>query len=544
MIRKRLALLFTLHISHFTLSLVAASASKPNIVLIMSDDMGWSDIQPYGGEIETPALQNLADNGLRFTQFYNSARCSPTRAALLTGLYQHQAGMGILAEDPGVAAPADADSGYKRYLNKSCVTIAEALKPAGYHTYMAGKWHLGYHGQEKWPRQRGFDRFYGIVSGASSFHAPRHPRGLTLDNDHLPEPTGEYYTTDAFTDYALEFIDTTPEGEPFFLYLSYTAPHWPLHARDEDIAKFTGRYRSGWDVLRASRWQRQIAAGLVDPSWGLSQRDDGARAWTELTEQQVSELDYRMAVYAAMVHRMDHNIGRVVKHLKDSDQLDNTLLIFLNDNGACAEPYTDLGGGLFSAVNQPRAGGAGGPKNLKGGSSYGTGWANASNVPFRRYKAKLYEGGIATPLIVHWPAGLTTAPGTLTHEKGYLTDMMPTFLEVAGASYPSEYEGNKIKPLYSSSLIPIFKGDSRDTHDWMFWEHYIDRAARKGDWKILGRIGDENWELYNLATDRTESIDLADQHPELVTEMAAAWQEWAESHDVLPNYHGTKDPKH
>nr|WP_224772627.1 sulfatase-like hydrolase/transferase [Pelagicoccus enzymogenes] len=370
---------------------------KPNIILIMSDDMGWSDIQPYGGEIETPALQRLADNGLRFTQFYNSARCSPTRAALLTGLFQHQAGMGILAEDPGVAAPEDAGFGYKRYLNKNCVTIAEALKPAGYHTYMAGKWHLGYHGQEKWPLQRGFDRFYGIVAGASSFHKPRHPRGLTLDNEHLPEPAGDYYTTDAFTDYALEFIDSTPEGDPYFLYLAFNAPHWPLHARDEDIAKFTGRYRSGWDVLRASRWQRQIAAGLVAPSWGLSQRDDGARAWTQLTEQQVAELDYRMAVYAAMVHRMDYNIGRLVQHPQSTGQLDNTLLVFLNDNGACAEPYTDLGGGHFSAVNDPYAGGAGGGKNLHKGSSYGTGWANASNTPFRRYKAKLYEGGIATP---------------------------------------------------------------------------------------------------------------------------------------------------
>ena len=520
--------------------LVAAAQPRPNIVLIMSDDMGWSDLQPYGGEIDTPALQQLANHGLRFTNFYNSARCSPTRAALLTGLFQHQAGMGMLAEDPGVAAPADASPGYQRYLNRNCVTLAEALKPAGYHTYLAGKWHLGYHGEEKWPHQRGFDRFYGLIAGAGSYFRPFGERRLTLDNTPLPEPEGEYYTTDAFTDHALEFVDSTPEGEPFFLYLAFNAPHWPLHGRPEDVAKFVGRYRSGWDLIRATRWQRQIAAGLVDPSWGISLRDDDVRAWTTLTDQQVAEMDYRMAVYAAMVHRMDYNIGRVVEHLRTSGQLDNTLLVFLNDNGACAEPYDDLGGGNFDAINDPYATGSGGGRNSAGGSAYGTGWANASNPPFRRYKSRLYEGGIATPLIVHWPAGLKTEPGSITRAKGYLTDLMPTFLEVAGASYPTHYNGNAIKPLYSTSLIPVLHGQTRDAHDWMFWEHYGDRAVRDGDWKAIGKIGSDDWELYNLALDRIESIDLASEHPGKITAMAAAWEKWALAHDVLPNFRGTR----
>ncbi len=519
---------------------------RPNLVLILSDDMGWSDLQAYGGEIETPALQRLARNGLRFTQFYNNARCSQTRASLLTGLVQHQTGVGVLAEPPPTPGPEDADPGYKRYLNRNCVTLAEALKPAGYHTYLAGKWHLGYHKEERWPLQRGFDRFYGSIAGATSFFRPRGQRGVMLDNTHQPEPTNDdYYTTDAFTDYAIEFIDSTPENEPFFLYLAFTAPHWPLHAREEDIAKFVGRYRTGWDLLRAERWQRQIAMGLVDPSWGLSLRDDGVRAWTKLTPEQVEKLDYFMAVYAAMVHRMDYNIGRVVDHLEARGKLDNTLIVFLNDNGGCAEPYNDLGGGTMNSINDPYAGGMGSAHNPEGGSAIGTGWANAGNTPFRRYKSNLHEGGIATPAILHWPEGIKTAPGAITPAKAYLTDIMPTFLELAEAGYPETFNGHDIKPLYSDSLMPVLEGGSRDTHEWMFWEHYQDRAVRHGDWKALGRIGSDQWTLYDLATDRIESINLAAEHPERVAKMAAAWEEWAWTHDVLPNHRGgPRDEEH
>ncbi len=508
---------------------------RPNVLLILADDMGWSDIGCYGGEIQTPNIDALARGGLRFTQFYNTARCSPTRAALLTGLLQHQTGMGILGEDPGQEAPKDAAGGYTRFLNHNCVTIAEVLKSAGYHTYMAGKWHLGYHGEQKWPRQRGFDRFYGIFAGACSYHRPQGGRGLTLDNTPLPPPTdANYYTTDAFAEHLIQFIREQKDDAPFFGYLAFNAPHWPLHARPEDIAKYVGNYTNGWDKVRAERWARQLAQGIVKKEWGLSPRDDGARAWEALTDEQRRQLDYRMAVYAAQVHRMDYQIGRVIETLRTRAKLDNTIVIFLSDNGGCAEPYNDLGGGKFEEINDP---------DKPGAVSYGTGWANASNTPFRRYKARLYEGGISTPLIVHWPAGLKTKPGSLTDTRGFLSDIMPTVLELTGVKYLTEFNGNKITPLYGRSFAPVLRGGSVPQPEWMFWEHYNDRAARKGDWKILGRIGTDKWELYNLATDRTEQQDLAAEKPELVTEMAAAWQRWAETHQVLPRFLGTTSNK-
>lgn len=524
------------------LQAIAAPASRPNIVLIMADDMGFSDIGCYGSEIPTPNLDALARNGLRFTQFYNTARCSPTRAALLTGLDPHSAGMGTLAEDPGKRAPANAAPGYQEYLNDRCVTIAEALRPAGYRSYMAGKWHLGYHGQEKWPLQRGFDRYYGIIAGAASYLAPKEPRGLTRDNTPLPTPTNAgYYTTDAFTDHAVTFLREHTGDAPFFLYLAFNAPHWPLHARAEDIAKFKGKYRAGWDRLRTERHARQVAAGIVEKNWPLTPRDDGARAWDELTPAQQEQLDYRMAVYAAQVHRMDWNIGRVVEALKAQGRLEQTLIFFLSDNGACAEPYTDLGGGAFTAINDPGAAGLG-AKNATGpgGSSYGTGWANASNTPFRRYKSRLHEGGISTPLIAHWPAGLKAAAGSLTRTPGYLTDILPTVLEVAGATYPKERDGKSLTPLAGRSLAPVLRGGTLPPDRWFFWEQYGNRAVRHGQWKAVQPAEkDSPWELYDLAADRTELKDLAAREPERLRALTDAWQAWAETHQVLPK---TKSP--
>jgi arylsulfatase len=516
----------------------ATDAPRPNVVIILADDMGFSDIGCYGSEIPTPHLDALAADGLRFSQFYNTARCSPTRAALLTGLHPHQAGMGTLAEDPGKRAPAGDAPGYQQYLNDRCLTLAEALKPAGYRAYMAGKWHLGYHGEEKWPRQRGFDRFYGIISGASSYFTPKDPRGLTLDNTPLATPADPgYYTTDAFTDHALEFVRDHPSDTPFFLYLAFTAPHWPLHAREEDIAKFTGRYRAGWDRLRETRFARQQELGVVPPNARLSPRDDGARAWEDLSPQEQTQLDYRMAVYAAQVHRMDHNVGRVVALLRERGELENTLILFLSDNGGCAEPYTDLGGGAFEAINDPAAGGSGGRNASRGGSSYGTGWANASNTPFRRYKSRLHQGGIATPLIAHWPAGLKTVPGSVTPAPGYLTDVAPTILELAGATYPSHRDGRELTPLVGRSLTPVFTTGTRAEPEFFFWEQYRNKAVRQGSWKAVQTAEDEaagKWELYDLASDPTELADLASVHPEILSTLTTAWHLWANSHQVLP----------
>ncbi len=502
-----------------------AAAARPNVLLILADDMGFSDIGCHGGEIPTPNIDSLAKGGLRFTQFYNAARCSPTRAALLTGLQQHQAGMGMLAEDPGQTAAADAPAGYIRRLNRECVTLAEVLQAAGYFTCMAGKWHLGHHRQEYWPRQRGFERFHGIVAGACSYLNPHGNRGLVDGNTRLPAPDrADYYTTDDFADHLVRYLGEARD-RPFFAYLAFNAPHWPLHARPEDVAKFEGRYQAGWDALRAERWQRQVDAGLVRKEWGLPPRDAGARAWDSLDAAARSQLAHRMAVYAAQVHRMDFQIGRVLSTLREQGRLDDTLVLFLSDNGACAEPYTDLGGGPVEKVNDPAEWGA---------ISYGTGWANASNTPFRRFKSTLNEGGISTPLIVHWPAGLKTKPGSFTDTRGYLTDIFPTVLAVTGVAYPSEFGGHRIKPLEGRSLAPVLAGDTLPQPEWMFWEHYGDRAARKGDWKALGRIGSDTWELYDMATDRTELHDVAAEKPELVRELADAWQLWAASHQVLP----------
>ncbi len=507
--------------------------NKPNIVLVMADDMGFSDIGCYGGEIPTPNIDKLAKNGVRFTQFYNTARCSPTRASLLTGLHPHQAGMGRLAEER-IGITTQNPEGYLGYLNNRCITIAEALKPAGYKTYLAGKWHLGQRDESKWPLQRGFDRFYGLLTGASSFFRPEGVRGLTLDNEQLPAPaTAGYYTTDAFTDFAVQTIREHQGDDPFFIFLSFTAPHWPLHARPEDIVKFVGKYRSGWDNLRDGRHKRMKKMGIMNKEWPLSLRDDGARAWDTLSEQEKTDLDYRMAVYAAQVHRMDWNIGRLVETLREKGQLDNTLIVFLSDNGACAEPYTDLGGMTQEKINDPA---------VSGNISYGTGWANSSNTPFRKFKSMMHEGGISTPLILHWPAGVKAKPGSLNNTPGYLPDIMPTFLEVSGAVYPKEYKGQPITPLEGRSLLPILNEKSPElTPRVMCWEQYEYKAVRVGDMKAVfspegryDKLGSGQWELYDLAKDRTESQNLAAKQPERLKELIAHWDAWAARCQVFP----------
>ncbi len=517
----------------FALLCPVLAAAKPNIVLILADDMGYSDIGCYGSEIPTPHLDALAAGGLRFTQFYNTARCSPTRAALLTGLHPHQAGLGRLAEEaPGAITQNPA--GYLGYLNTHGITIAEALRPAGYRSYLAGKWHLGQRDESKWPLQRGFDRFYGLLTGASSYLKPAGARGLTQDNQPLPAPTdSDYYTTDAFTDFAVQTLREHRGDAPFFLYLAFTAPHWPLHARPDDIAKFTGKYRAGWDALRVERHARQKALGIVGPESELSPRDDGARVWSEFSDEQKTQLDYRMAVYAAQVHRLDWNVGRLVATLRVQGKLENTLIIFLSDNGGCAEPYTDVGGQAAEKINDPA---------FSGNVSYGTGWANASNTPFRKFKSMLHEGGISTPLIVHWPAGLKTKPGSLDATPGYLTDIMPTVLEVSGASYPKEHHGQTLTPLEGRSLAPILANAKSTAAPRVFtWEQYGFKAVRVGDLKatfsppnLYDKRGRGQWELYDLARDRSELRDLAADRPEELKKLVARWDEWAARAQVFP----------
>lgn len=502
-----------------------AAQTRPNIVLIMVDDMGFSDIGCYGGEIQTPHIDSLAQNGIRFRQFYNTARCCPTRASLMTGLFPHQTGIGEMTNSPNDERNAEQCAyGYTGFLNRDCVTLAEVLQSGGYHTYMTGKWHLGYHDKDRWPLQRGFERYYGIISGACSYFDPRPPRGLTLDNTPV-DPEGEnYYTTDAFANYAVRFITEQKDDKPFFLYLAFNAPHWPLHAKEQDIKKYVGKYREGWDQLRQQRHKRMIEMGIVEEKWGLSERDPGVRAWEKLTEEQKKQLDYRMAVYAAQVDCVDQNVGKLLDTLKDINKLDNTLVLFLSDNGGCAEPYKDLGGGKFEDINNPA-------KN--GSISYGQGWANASNTPFRLFKTRVHEGGISTPLIAYWPDTIKSQKGKITNSTGYLIDIMPTLLEVSGASYPEEFKGHKIHATEGISLLPVFKEGKGPEHEWMFWEHINNCAVRHGKWKAIKKLKGD-WELYNLEEDRTEMHNLADQHPDIVKEMDSKWNAWAKDKHVLP----------
>lgn len=412
-----------------------------NVVVILNDDMGFSDIGCYGGEIETPQLDRLAANGLRFTQFYNTARCSPSRASLLTGLHPHQTGVGILTEDHG-------PDGYSGDLSKNSVTIAEVLRNHGYRTYMSGKWHITndvQHRQDNWPLQRGFDKFFGTLNGAGSYYQPK---TLMRDNEnveHEAESDSEFFYTDAISDHAVKCIqdhqNDSPD-QPFFQYVAYTAPHWPLHALEEDVTKYHGRFNEGWDRLREERLQRMIRQGIIDPAWALSERDSTVPDWDD--EQHQALRARYMEVYAAQIDRMDQGIGRILNALEQTEQLENTLLIFLSDNGGCAEHIqAGWGSGLIrsqSAPEQTRDG-----KEIVFGEypdimprpehtyqSYGMGWANLSNTPFRLYKHWVHEGGIAAPFIVHWPEGLIDN-GALRHTPGQLTDVMATILDITGA---------------------------------------------------------------------------------------------------------------
>jgi arylsulfatase A-like enzyme len=495
---------------------VAAAPPQPNILVILVDDMGFSDIGCYGSEIPTPNLDRLASNGLRFTQFYNTGRCCPTRASVLTGLYPHEAGVGHMTEDDGVP-------GYRGRLNDRCVTIAEVLRGAGYFTAMSGKWHVGQnHGVVPW--ERGFER--SLNSPAGGFYYPEGKQGRIFLNgqalaDDAPELPKNWYTTDLWTDYGIKFVDEARAAQkPFFLYLAYNAPHFPLQAPPDEIAKFRGKYKSGWDKLREQRHARQKELGVVDKVWPLSPRPPLVRAWDKLNDQEKDRFDHIMAIYAACVAHMDTAVGRVVAALKQRGVLDNTLILFMSDNGGNAEsgPEGRLEG------DSPGAAGS----TVFCGQS----WATLENTPFRRYKHYNHEGGIATPLVVHWPAGFA-ARGELRQQPGHLVDIMATCVDVAGAKYPVEFQGRTILPMEGRSLVPAF-ADKAVERDALFWEHEGNAAIRVGDWKLVrfGRNGP--WELYNLKADRTELHDLAADEPERAKELAAKWDAWAERTNVKP----------
>ena len=533
---------------------MATAAEKPNIILIMADDMGYSDIGCYGSEIETPVLDGLAADGLRFTHFYNTARCCPTRACLMTGLYPHQAGVGHMTSDRG-------QDGYRGDLNKSCVTIAEVLKSAGYGTYMSGKWHVTKHlspdgPKFNWPLQRGYDRFYGTIYGAGSFFDPK---TLTRDNmmispfaDPLYKPETFYYT-DAISDHAVRFIAEHQKenaDKPFFMYVAYTAAHWPMHALPEDIAKYKGKYDAGYTAVRKARFKRMRELGVIEKHWELSPQ---AGDWDSVKNK---EWEARcMEVYAAMIDRMDQGIGKIVGELKKQGQLENTLVMYFQDNGGCAEGMGRRGEATRAdkptlepmdpttlqtrmIPRQTRDGypvlkGTGvmpGPADTYHG--YGRAWANVSDTPFREYKHWVHEGGISTPLVAHWPAGIKRK-GKLEHQSSHLIDIMATCVDLAGAQYPKEYKCNQIKPMEGVSLKTAFDGDKLQ-REAIYWEHEGNRAVRLGKWKLVAKGRKGKWELYDIEADRSEMHNLAEKDPQRTEEMAALWQKYAERANVIP----------
>ncbi len=524
---------------------------------MLSDDMGFSDLGCYGGEIKTPNLDSLAKNGIRFTQFYNTARCCPTRAALLTGLYSHQAGMGHMTHNSGA-------TGYRGTLNHECVTIAEVLRAAGYSTYMCGKWHVAQDirpdgDKSAWPIQRGFEKFYGTITGGGNFYDPttlcRQNTFITPENDPEYKPAQKFYYTEALSDNAVKFLQqhsAEKQEKPFFMYLAFTAAHWPMHALEKDIAKYHGKFDDGYEPIRQARVKRMKQMGLMDSQWNISPQ---AGDWNSVTNR---DWEARcMEVYAAMVDNLDQGIGRIVAQLKRAGQLDNTLIFFLQDNGGCAEamgrdlnkpesptPLKPFGpDDLQPKIWPPMQTRDGrwvrtGPQVMPGPPdsyvAYGKSWANVSNTPFREYKHWVHEGGISTPLIAHWPKGIPAKRrGKLEPQPGHLIDLMATCVDVAGAAYPENLNGEKIKPMEGVSLRPAFKGNSLARKNPIFWEHESNRAVRDGKWKLVAKEN-EPWELYDMQADRTEMHDLAKMQSRKVQELAAKWDAWAKRADVLP----------
>lgn len=543
------------------MALSASAAGKPNIILILVDDMGYSDVGAFGGEVETPHIDALARNGLRFTQNYNSARCCPSRATLLTGLYSHQTGIADFTggDQTELKGPA-----YLGYLNDQCVTLAEVLKTAGYSTYGVGKWHVGRVAAAS-PTHRGFDEYYGYTD---SHGKNQWGYNLTGERGYQRLPEGRkpeltyskdtFYATDVFTDYALEFLKQgTEKKRPFFLYLAHSSPHFPIQAPAKTRDKYLERYRKGWDVLRQERFERQKEIGLVSDAWKLTERsyvpkdpkgkmgpvDNGYGgkpnpAWDALDADTREDLTYRMALFAAMIDHIDQGVGRIIKQLKENGQFENTLILFTSDNGACYE-WGPLGfdGGSRQGEYILHKGEALKKMGLPGCKemSVGSAWANLSNTPLRLYKHFNHEGGNCSPLIVHWPRGIKS-PDRWVRTPVHFMDYMPTLCSVVGAQYPATFEGHAITPTEGTSLKPIIDGADSLPERMICFDHFRSSAIRKGPWKLVRPRFDKQWELYNIDEDRCEVDDLISDNPEKAKTLGALWEEWALRMKIFPYY--------
>ncbi|WP_338872231.1 arylsulfatase [Spirosoma sp. SC4-14] len=535
-------------------SLSLNQPQRPNIIIIMADDMGFSDLGCYGGEIHTPNIDYLAKNGIRYTQFYNTSRCCPTRAALLTGLYNHQAGIGKMTD-------AEDEPGYQGHLTDNTVTLAEVLKSVGYQTAMSGKWHVSNTNVQQnpqdqlawlnhqndfgdfapigqYPTSRGFDRYFGNIWGVVDFFDPFSLVSGTKPIKSVPK---NYYHTDAINDTAVAYIKSFAKSTaPFFVYVAHTAPHWPLMALPQDIANYQNTYKTGWDAIRKARYQKMISLGLIDPATtNLSDRWQNELSW-EANPDKAWDAQ-AMAVHAAMIDRMDQGIGRIIATLRQMGQLDNTLILFLSDNGASPENCAAYGPG-FDRPSQTRDGRPivydlkkqimPGPQTTY--ASIGQRWANVANTPYQYWKAESYEGGIHTPLVAFWPKGIKAKKGGFSTQVGHVMDFMSTLVEISGAAYPKTFRGHTITPTTGVSLVPSFLGTPSEGHKSLFNEHFGARYARSGNWKLVSSSRDSSWHLFNLATDKTETHDLAAQYPNKVQELERLWQQWANAHQVFP----------
>lgn len=506
---------------------------RPNIVLILADDLGYSDLGCYGGEIATPNIDKLASEGVQFTNFYNAARCCPSRASLLTGLYPHQAGIGNMVY-------RDQGEGYRGYLTDNTVTLAEVLKEAGYKTMMSGKWHVGHKDRNHWPTARGFDRFFGIHSHVDSYWKVLEGSEVYLDGimlipktdnpiNHL-FPKNDWYSTDVFTDNAIQFLNEEvgqkSNQKPFFLYMAYNAPHFPLEAHDETIEKYQGNYMDGWKKLRIKKFNRMKQMGLVSPDVLLPNQD--GPNWDDLSINDKKNLDFRRSIYAAQIDELDQNIGRLIKHLKLLNVYENTLIIFLSDNGSSAET------GMFG-MNWEKNKLSNFDTWKKSGGwsiSQGKAWANVSNAPYKMYKKFTYQGGIATPFIVNWPRKFQV-DSPLNKNMGHIIDIMPTLVEVSEAKYPKYYKGSDITPMEGKSLLPIIQESSTSNHEYVYWEHIGNRAVRNNQWKLVA-LANSDWKLYNIDKDPTEIKNIINENPDLAKKLIKKYEQWANEVGVKP----------
>ena len=505
--------------------------TKPNFVLILVDDMGFSDIGAYGSEISTPNLDRLAGGGMRFTQFYNTSRCCPSRAALQTGVYPHQAGVGFMNGNLGTDT-------YQGFLNRKVITIAEGLKTAGYTTLMSGKWHIG-NEPAQWPGARGYDKYFALIGGTSHQFYP-HPyklrdadffvkNGEKLVNFTTEKKPADFYLTDEITNNALEFLDgTNGSNKPFFLFTAFNAPHFPLQARLGDIAKYRGKYMKGWDVVRSERYKKLLSLGIIPPECKLSPRDSLIPAWDQMRQSEQETWDLKMAVFAAMVDRIDYNVGRILTKLVELGVDNNTYVIFLSDNGASHEYPFALWKQTPEVTEYVRPLTADNPQSYV---SYEYNWANVSNTPFRSFKHWEHEGGISTPFIVYAPGKIQ--PNTMQHTPAHIIDIQPTLLDLAGVKYPTQFNGNPLIPQAGLSLKDALAGKPYAGHEAIFWEHQGNRAVRKGDWKIVSWYPQNTWELYNIKDDRTELHNLNATQPEKVRELSALYDAWAARSGVV-----------